>query len=136
MRPTRRGLNTRAGAGAFLTLLAIGLCAPSIGRADCRHPSDRPAFGIEFDALKADASPGDLGAIPPPRPCDGPQCSGKTAPPMTPAPQVPPRAESWGQVIEPAPLVPLESGPRAPDDAPGRPTRPATSIFHPPRLPR
>ena len=122
-------------AGAFLTLLAIGLATPS-ARADCQHPADRPAIGVGIVANPIDEPSKDLGAIPPPKPCDGPQCSGKTAPPMTPAPQPPPRAESWGRLVEPDPVAPLDSGPLAFEEAPGRPTRPATSIFHPPRLPR
>ena len=137
MRPTHPRHKAWAGAGAFLTLLAIGLCAPSSSRADCRHPGDRPAIGIGIDALRPDGPPGDSKSVPPPKPCDGPQCSGKSAPPMTPAaPKIPPRAESWGLAIEPTPIADPGSASLRPEDAPARPVRPATSIFHPPRLPR
>ncbi|WP_435008609.1 hypothetical protein P12x_005818 [Tundrisphaera lichenicola] len=125
-----------ARAGAFLTLLAIALAAPSTSRADCRHPGDRPSIGLDVDAFRAEAPSDDLAPLPPPKPCDGPQCSGKTASPMTPAPQPPPRAESWGQLLAPAPILGPEPGSPTPEDSPERPVHQAGSIFHPPRLPR
>jgi hypothetical protein len=87
MRPIHFWTKARVRTGASLTLLVIALCAPSSSRADCRHPGNRPTFALGIDAFRLDAPPADPASSPAPKPCDGPQCSGKSAPPMTPAPQ-------------------------------------------------
>ena len=132
MRTTRPRRRAKAFAGAFLTLLAIGLLAPVSAKAGCEHPSDRPAIGL--DAFGTDGPKSDQ--LPPPKPCSGPSCSNKSAPPTTSAPQPPPRAELWGVVIEPSPVEPPGSSARTAEDDLDRPIRFAPSVFHPPRRSR
>jgi hypothetical protein len=125
----------RAIVGASLTFLAISLFAPgSVKAASCDHPSDRPSIGL--DAFKIDGSLTTSDQFPRPKPCNGPSCSNKSAPPSTSSPQPPPRAELWGLGVEPLPADPLDSSARAPEATFERPIRLSTSIFHPPRKSR
>ena len=133
MRATRPRRLAKALAGAFLTLLAAGLLAPSSAKAGCEHPADRPAIGL--DALGLDDGP-KSDQLPPPKPCSGPSCSNRSAPPTTSAPQPPPRAELWGVVIETSEVDPPGSSDWTAGDAPARPIRIAPSVFHPPRISR
>ena len=119
--------------GASLTFLAISLIAPASAKAGCEHPADRPSIGL--DAFRLDGSK-TADQAPPPKPCSGPSCSNKSAPPTTSAPQPPPRAELWGLAIEPEPVTSPDSSARAPEGTLERHVRLATSIFHPPRISR
>ena len=119
--------------GAFLTLLAIGWCAPPRVEAGCDHPADRPGFGI--DLPPGDATAGEPRPTPRPKPaaCDGPQCSGKSAPPATTEPQVPPNPAHWGLLDRPDPDGRPGSTALAVEDALASPLHLAPAIFHPPR---
>ena len=120
-------------AEAFTTLLAIGLIAPAQAQADCKHPSDRPAFGLSLGAGHLGGSPEATEQAPPPKPCSGPSCSNKSAPTPTSAPTPPPRVELWGLAAETPPLGPLDSSAWALEEARERPIRLAIPFFHPPR---
>ena len=133
MRATRPRRLVKAIVGASLTLLAIGLIAPASAKAGCEHPADRPSIGL--DAFRIDGST-TADQAPRPKPCSGPSCSNKSAPTPTSAPQPAPRAELWGLVVGPLPVAPPDSSAKAPEGDLERPVRLATSIFHPPRLPR
>ncbi len=124
----------RSGVGAFLTLLAIGLLAPPSAPGDCSHPGDRPALG--GDLFGPGLGPVDVPLAPVPVPCTGPQCSGRSSPPLAPSPVVPPRAKLWAVLAEAKPALPAVSLAPWPEEASSRPVRIAPSIFHPPRLPR
>lgn len=138
MQPNPRKSRSWSVAGAFLTLLALGWCAPRPAEAGCDHRADRPGFAIEpalaAAAFAPDASP--AAPRPKPAPCDGPQCSGKSAPPASTVPPPPPRAELWGLAPRVDPDDRPDSTRRAVEDAPARPVRQAAAIFHPPRRPR
>ena len=134
MRATGAFHRVGGGAGAFLTLLALGLLAPAPSLAGCDHPGDRPAisgdlFGLGLDRPAAPA--------PAPKPCSGPQCSGKSGlPPASATPQAPPRLESWAILALPTPDPRPDPSAPSPEDDRDFPARFAPSIFHPPRLPR
>ena len=134
MRATRPIRLVKAIVGASLTLLAIGLLAPASARGSCDHPADRPSFGL--DAFRIDGSTTATDQAPRPKPCSGPSCSNKSAPTPTSAPQPAPRAELWGLVVEPLPVVPTASSAKVPEGILERPVRLAASIFHPPRRSR
>ncbi len=123
-----------AGVGAFLTLLAIGLVAPGSARADCSHPGDRPA--IAGDLFGLDARPADLPTrdqAPRPKPCSGPQCSGKSAPSPSTVPQAPPRSELWATLVPIEPTDGANPAGWAREGSPAIPAHLGPSIFHPPR---
>ena len=124
--------------GASLTLLAMAWLAPGSARAaSCDHSAERPS--IALDSLRLDGAPAaGQHQAPRPKPCDGPSCSNKSAPPpvSTSAPQPPPRSELWGTLAELAPVEPPGSTAHAPADGLERPILLANPIFHPPRLPR
>jgi hypothetical protein len=80
-------------------LLAIGSFMAALAEAGCGHPTDYPIVGL--DLLLSIESAGAHHA-PVPKPCTGPQCSNKSAPPFAPAFKGFHRAELWGLVGEPA----------------------------------
>ncbi len=122
--------------GASLTFLAIGLFAPDSAKAaSCDHPSDRPSIALDAFA-KRGGSMAPVDHAPRPKPCSGPSCSNKSAPPSTSSPQPPPRVELWGLGVEPLPVDPLDSSARLVEETFELPTPLATSIFHPPRSSR
>jgi hypothetical protein len=134
MRATPPKRLVKAIVGASLTFLVMSLIAPALARAGCEHPVDRPSIGL--DAFRLDGPKTTTNQVPPPKPCSGPSCSNKSAPPTTSTPQPNPRSELWGLAVEPLPIAGLESSFRVPESALERPVRLATSIFHPPRLTR
>ena len=120
--------------GASLTFLAMALIAPDSARAaSCDHPIDRPGIGL--DAFRLDGSKA-TDQLPPPKPCTGPSCSNKSAPPTTSTPPAPPRGELWGLAVEPLPVDGPDSTAQAPEGNLERPIRSATLVFHPPRMTR
>jgi len=128
------------GAGAFFTLLALGLLAPGPSLADCVHPGDRPTVAGDLFGLEGTTGavrPADPAPPPPPKPCSGPQCSGRSGiPPATATPQAPTRSDSWAIAPEVPPVARPDSAAATPEDDLDRPARFAPPIFHPPRLPR
>jgi len=131
------GRLARPAAGAFLTLLALGLLSSGSARAGCLN--HRPSEA-HFDALVlAGAMPeaADYEAASPPKrmpTCDGPMCSrGPAAPPIS-SITAPDGQDSWACLLET--LDPGTNPPRPlPHDAiPARPSDRDTSIFHPPRI--
>lgn len=134
MRSSRPSRRVWAIVGAFTTLLAIGLIAPTPAEAGCGHTTERPAVGL--GVLRLDEAPRSADQAPPPKPCSGPSCSNKSAPVSTSTPAPPPRVELWGLVSESPSPVAADPIARAHEDARVRPARVAIAIFHPPRLPR
>jgi hypothetical protein len=125
--------------GASLTFLAICLFAPgSAQAASCDHPSDRPSIGLDLLKIDGALTTREQDQAPRPKPCNGPSCSNKSAPPSTSTsiPQPPPRAELWAFGVAPLPVDPLDSSARMVEGTLERPTPLATSIFHPPRSSR
>lgn len=130
-------------AGAFLTLLALGLIAPSRAEAaGCGHPHHVTTAAVPgpHDSGRLDllselgTVPGESSEMPDlPAPCSGPNCSKGKGVPIAPPPPPPPRVDAWGLLEldrpaeSPAPLDLVAHG----DDP--RPIHRAESLFHPPR---
>ena len=129
------------GLGALCAFWVVGLAiVPArTARADCSHP-ERPAFGIDLTPDRA-ADPG--ARITPtapaaPKPCSGPQCSGKSAPSSAPTaiPRVAPFAEAWAWLAAIAPPDQARSAIAWADEPMIHPATDPSSIFHPPRRSR
>jgi hypothetical protein len=126
--------------GASLTLLALGLFAPTSALAGCDHLGERPSIGgdlVGFGLFSSDLAriPGPPQA-PRPKPCNGPSCSKNPAQPLAPA--VLPRFDddSRALVLPPEPSLGLESGRLIVIDDAISPILLPSAIFHPPRLAR
>ena len=119
-------------AGAFLTLLAIGLCAPASAGPTAGTRATGPRSGSGSTPCGPTGRRPTPTPAPPPKPCDGPPVLGEVGPADDARrPQGPARAELWGLAIEPAPIAEPESGR---PDARGRPraARPPRHLDLPP----
>jgi hypothetical protein len=116
-------------AGGALALLVVLWCAPSAARAGCGDYIVTSADQHGNPMPPAKPAPAD-----PHKPCSGPHCSQAPAVPFGPAPTVtPPGGQEWGCPV---------TGPDSPtrghvallmNSPAARPTRLASSVFHPPR---
>ena len=127
--------------GALVALWVAALAAaPRSSRADCSHP-DRPAIGVSVGG-EAGAGGWESRISPAepekPKPCSGPQCSGKSAPAPATAPIVrfADFDEAWAWVAAAAGPDPDRSSPLRPEDSAAAGSADPAPIFHPPRRPR
>lgn len=142
-RPTNRsGLRL----AALLALSAVALVGtPRSSRADCSHP-ERPSLALDLGGVGRDlatlagsiASPPRIDPTSPerPKPCSGPQCSGKSAPASSPATVPGSRsatADAWATLAARLALDTPRPGFLASEDRPVSPRLTPSSIFHPPR---
>lgn len=132
-------MTMRNTAGAILTLLAFGVAWPSGVQAGCRYArGTSPHLGAaHLDRLAlAGALSVPIDEADPPAPvppCAGMRCSNEPAPASPAPPTVPPAAEQWGNLADPASCPDITSSPWPCDDPAARPRHRGASPFHPPR---
>lgn len=138
----RFGHLARSMAGAFLTLLAVGLLSPGSARAGCVN--HRPSMS-HFDSLvlagampeaeRFEASSAHSKTLPGRAPtCSGPMCSQGPAAPPSSSWTVTDGHDSWACLVALLDRAKTPPMPLPPETIPARPSDRDTSIFHPPRI--
>ena len=129
------------GRGVFvvaLSLLSAALLAPGTAQASCGSYVTVRSPGK--DATQPAVPQTDFGQMPPadhsgkPRPCSGPNCSGRPSiPPLTAVPPVRTPGDQAGGIVAFTLAAETSSAPLAETLSPPHPLRHPRSIFHPPR---